>query len=335
MITKDVDVAVVGGGSAGMAAAVSAGKNRANVLIIERNNMLGGILNQCIHDGFGLEILKKSLTGPEYANVYMKKVKKAGIDVMLESFVYDIRADENDNNKIKELFVLNKKGIHVVRAKAVILAMGCRERTRPNIKIPGTRPAGIMTAGVAQHFMNMKNYMPGKRVVIIGSGDVGLIMARRLTLEGAKVLCVTEILPHASGLPRNIAQCLNDFKIPLLLSHTIVNVEGKNRVSSVTIAKVDNKFNPFKGTEKKIKCDTVLLSVGLIPENELSKKAGVKLDRKTGGPVVDAQLETNVPGIFSCGNSLHVHDIVDNVTLESELAGKNAAVYVCRKAQRG
>jgi thioredoxin reductase len=322
MIEKDIDLAIIGGGPAGLAAAIAA--KRAGVkkpLIIERSETLGGILGQCIHDGFGLEVYKESLTGPEYMERDIQKIKEIGIRYMLNSMVTHLSTN-------KELHVVNAKGVHKLRAKAVILAMGCRERPRGVLGIPGTRPAGIFTAGTAQYFVNIKNYMVGSKVVILGSGDIGLIMARRLTLEGAKVLAVVEKLPYPSGLPRNVTQCLEDYKIPLMLSHTIVDIKGKKRVTGVTIARVDHKFKPIHKTEVEIPCDTLILSAGLIPENELSQKAGVVIDPNTGGPQVDDKLQTNVPGIFAAGNVLHVHDIVDWVSLESARAGRNAAEYI-------
>jgi NADPH-dependent 2,4-dienoyl-CoA reductase/sulfur reductase-like enzyme len=321
MKTEKVDVAVVGGGPAGLAAALSAVDSGAsNVVILERDEMLGGILNQCIHEGFGLEIFKEALTGPEYMQRYIDKVENSKINVMLNSMVLDI-------TKNRDVLVSSPKGLLKLRAKSVVLCMGCRERTRGALRIPGSRPAGVFTAGIAQNFMNLQNYMIGRRIVILGSGDIGLIMARRLTLEGAKVVAVLEILPYPGGLTRNVVQCLNDFDIPLLQNHTVIDIHGKNRMESVTIAKVDEQWNPIEGSEQKIECDTLLLSVGLIPENELSKKAGVVLDSITGGPIVDENLMTNIKGIFACGNVLHVHDIVDYVTIEAEKAGRSAAEF--------
>jgi NADPH-dependent 2,4-dienoyl-CoA reductase/sulfur reductase-like enzyme len=325
---QDVDLIVIGAGPAGLAAAVSAKKKGLqNLVVVERNGWLGGILPQCIHDGFGLEIFKEQLTGPEYAQRYIDELKRLKIPFMLDSMVLEVTPE-------KKVFVANRKGMFCFKAKAIILAMGCRERTRGQICIPGTRPAGVYTAGVAQNLINLKNVMVGKDVVILGSGDVGLIMARRLTLEGANVRAVVEILPHTNGLPRNIQQCLIDYDIPLLLSHTVTEIHGQNRVEAVKIAPVDKNLQPIRGKEQKITCDTLLLSIGLIPENDLSKNFGVKLSQITGGPIVDENLETSVPGVFACGNTLHVHDVVDFVTLEAEKAGKSAAKYVLGKILR-
>ena len=325
---QDVDLIVIGAGPAGLAAAVSAKKKGLqNLVVVERNGWLGGILPQCIHDGFGLEIFKEQLTGPEYAQRYIDELKRLKIPFMLDSMVLEVTPE-------KKVFVANRKGMFCFKAKAIILAMGCRERTRGQICIPGTRPAGVYTAGVAQNLINLKNVMVGKDVVILGSGDVGLIMARRLTLEGANVRAVVEILPHTNGLPRNIQQCLIDYDIPLLLSHTVTEIHGQNRVEAVTIAPVDKNLQPIRGKEQKITCDTLLLSIGLIPENDLSKNFGVKLSQITGGPIVDENLETSVSGVFACGNTLHVHDVVDFVTLEAEKAGKSAAKYVLGKILR-
>ena len=325
---QDVDLIVIGAGPAGLAAAVSAKKKGLqNLVVVERNGWLGGILPQCIHDGFGLEIFKEQLTGPEYAQRYIDELKRLKIPFMLDSMVLEVTPE-------KKVFVANRKGMFCFKAKAIILAMGCRERTRGQICIPGTRPAGVYTAGVAQNLINLKNVMVGKDVVILGSGDVGLIMARRLTLEGANVRAVVEILPHTNGLPRNIQQCLIDYDIPLLLSHTVTEIHGQNRVEAVTIAPVDKNLQPIRGKEQKITCDTLLLSIGLIPENDLSKNFGVKLSQITGGPIVDENLETSVSGVFACGNTLHVHDVVDFVTFEAEKAGKSAAKYVLGKILR-
>jgi NADPH-dependent 2,4-dienoyl-CoA reductase/sulfur reductase-like enzyme len=319
---------VIGAGPAGLAAAVSAKKNGVqNLIIVERNNWLGGILPQCIHDGFGLEIFKEQLTGPEYAQKYIDDLNRLNIPYLLDSMVLEVTPE-------KKVFVASPESMLCFDAKAVILAMGCRERTRGQVNIPGTRPAGVYTAGVAQNLINLKNVMVGKDVVILGSGDVGLIMARRLTLEGAKVHAVVEILPHTNGLPRNIQQCLIDYDIPLLLSHTITEIHGQNRVEAVTISPVDKDLKPIKGKEQKISCDTLLLSIGLIPENDLSKNCGVKLSQVTGGPLVDENLETSVSGVFACGNALHVHDVADFATIEAEHAGKSAAEYVFRKIRK-
>jgi len=326
--SQDVDLIIIGAGPAGLAAAISARKNGLkNLVIIERNGWLGGILPQCIHDGFGLERFKEQMTGPEYAQRYVDELKRLKIPYMLDSMVLEITPE-------KKVFVSSPKGLFYFGAKAIILAMGCRERTRGQICIPGTRPAGVYTAGVVQNLINLKNVMVGKDVVILGSGDVGLIMARRLTLEGAKVHVVVEILPHTNGLPRNIQQCLIDYDIPLLLSHTVTEIHGQNRVEAVTISPVDKDLNPIKGKEQKITCDTLLLSIGLIPENDLSKNFGVKLSQVTGGAIVDENLETSVSGVFACGNALHVHDVVDFVTLEAEKAGKSAAEYVLGKMRK-
>lgn len=325
---RTVDVAVIGGGPAGMAAAVSAKKAGAkNVLIIERNDHLGGILNQCIHTGFGLELFKQDLTGPEYAQKYVELVKENKIDCLLNTSVLKL-------TKHRVLTVCNSSGLSQIKANAVVLAMGCRERTRGMICIAGSRPAGVYTAGVVQNLINLQGKLPGKEVVILGSGDVGLIMARRLTLEGCKVKAVVELLPYSSGLPRNIVQCLEDYNIPLLLGHTVTNVYGSKRVEAVSIAKVDRKFNPLSKTEKKIKCDTLVLSVGLIPENELSEVAGVLLDDVTSGAIVDDTFETSVAGVFSCGNVLHVHDIVDYASAEAEVAGESAALYAQKRLKK-
>ncbi|MEQ2128862.1 FAD-dependent oxidoreductase [Caldanaerobacter subterraneus KAk] len=317
------DIVIIGGGPAGLGAAVEAyEKGVKNVVILERDKYLGGILQQCIHNGFGLQEFKEELTGPEYAQRFIDKVEEYGIDVMLETMVLEITPD-----RIVKA-VNSEKGVFQIKAKAIILAMGCRERPRGAIMIPGTRPAGIMTAGTAQRYVNMEGYMPGKEIVILGSGDVGLIMARRLTLEGAKVKAVVEIMPYSSGLTRNIVQCLEDFDIPLLLSHTVVEIHGKDRVEGVTIAKVDENREPIMETAQYISCDTLILSVGLIPENELSKQAGIELDPVTGGPVVNEMLETSVPGIFACGNVLQVHDLVDNVTAEARMAANSAIRFI-------
>lgn len=321
------DVAIVGAGPAGLAAAVSAKKNGAErVALIERDFRLGGILEQCIHTGFGIKYFNEELTGPEYAYQFIKLVEKLDINVFLNTTVLSI---EDDALKIHA--VNSKEGVIQITTGAIVLAMGCRERTRFAISIPGTRPAGIYTAGTAQRLMNISNKKVGKKVIIIGSGDIGMIMARRLTLENIKVEAVVEIKPYLTGLARNRVQCLDDFNIPLLLGHTITNINGKLRVENVTIAEVDEDMNPIPDTEYQISCDTVLFSVGLIPENELSKTCGVKLDPITGGPIVDDTMQTDIPGIFACGNVLHVNDLVDNVSFESEITGKYATRFACGK----
>lgn len=322
------NVVVVGGGPAGLGAAVEAKRNGAkDVLIIERDRELGGILNQCIHNGFGLHEFKEELTGPEYAHKFIEMVKQENIEYMLDTMVLNISED-------KTIEALGEDGIINIKADAIVLAMGCRERTRGAIDIPGYRPAGVYNAGAAQRLSNMEGYMVGKEIVIYGSGDIGLIMARRMTLEGAKVKAVVEINPHSSGLTRNIVQCLYDFDIPLMLSTGITHIDGKERVKGVTISKLDENRRPIKGTEEYISCDTLLLSVGLIPENELSVEAGVVLDNKTSGPIVNNSMSTNVDGVFACGNVVHVHDLVDFVTKESKIAGKNAALYCLNKLNK-
>lgn len=320
---KNYDLVIVGGGPAGLAAAVSARDHGVeSILILERDKELGGILNQCIHNGFGLHTFKEELTGPEYAARFVSQVMERGIEYKLNTMVMDISAD-------KKVTAMNREdGIFEICAKAVILAMGCRERSRGALNIPGYRPAGIYSAGTAQRLVNMEGYMPGREVVILGSGDIGLIMARRMTLEGAKVKVVAELMPYSGGLKRNIVQCLDDFNIPLKLSHTVVDIEGKERVEAVTIAEVGPDRKPIPGTEEHYTCDTLLLSCGLIPENELSKGAGVTINPITSGPVVNDSLETSTPGIFACGNVLHVHDLVDYVSQEAANAGKNAALYI-------
>ena len=317
------DLVIVGGGPAGLAAAIAAKDNGIDsILIIERDRELGGILNQCIHNGFGLHTFKEGLTGPEYASRFIAQVEERGIEYKLNTMVMDISND-------KVVTAMNSTdGMFTIEAKAVVLAMGCRERSRGALNIPGYRPAGIFSAGTAQRLVNIEGYMPGRRVVILGSGDIGLIMARRMTLEGAKVLAVAELMPYSGGLKRNIVQCLNDFDIPLYLSHTVVDIQGKERVEGITIAEVGPDRKPIPGTEIHYDCDTLLLSCGLLPENELSKTAGVALSPITSGPVVNDSLETNIPGVFACGNVLHVHDLVDFVSQEAANAGKNAAKYI-------
>ncbi|MFW6270740.1 MAG: NAD(P)/FAD-dependent oxidoreductase [Bacillota bacterium] len=323
------DLIIIGGGPAGMGAALEAKNQGINdILILERDRYLGGILPQCIHNGFGLEYFNEELTGPEYSLVFKEKVLNSNIEIKTETMVTNI-------NQNKEITALNKnEGVLNLKADAIILAMGCRERTRENIKIPGDRVAGVFTAGTAQRYINIEGYMPGENVVILGSGDIGLIMARRMNLEGAKVNGVLEIMPFSSGLVRNKVQCLDDFNIPLKLRHTISRIEGKDRVEKVYVNEVDKNMNPIPGTEKEINCDTVLLSVGLIPENELSKKMGLKLDPVTGGPIVNEYRETEIKGVFAAGNVLHVHDLVDWVTEESEIAGKGVKKYLSGKITR-
>lgn len=319
------DVVIIGGGPAGLAAAVSAKENGIeDILILERDGELGGILNQCIHNGFGLHTFKEELTGPEYAGRFIEKVKELNIPYKLHTMVLDIT-----NEKI--VTAMNKEeGLFQIQAKTIILAMGCRERSRGALNIPGYRPAGVFSAGTAQRLVNMEGYMPGKEVVILGSGDIGLIMARRMTLEGAKVKVVAELMPYSGGLKRNIVQCLDDFGIPLKLSHTVVEIKGKERVEGITLAQVDSNNKPIPGTEEFYSCDTLLLSVGLIPENELSRGMGIEMSPVTSGPIVNESLETNIDGVFACGNVLHVHDLVDFVSEEAKAAGRNAAEYVKR-----
>lgn len=320
---KNYDLVIVGGGPAGLAAAVSAKDHGIeSILIIERDKELGGILNQCIHNGFGLHTFKEELTGPEYASRFIEQVLERGIEYKLNTMVMDISSD-------KKVTAMNREdGMFEIQAKAIILAMGCRERSRGALNIPGYRPAGIFSAGTAQRLVNMEGYMPGREVVILGSGDIGLIMARRMTLEGAKVKVVAELMPYSGGLKRNIVQCLDDFDIPLKLSHTVVDIEGKERIKAVTIAEVGADRKPIPGTEERYTCDTLLLSCGLIPENELSKSAGIAIHPVTSGPIVGDNLETSIDGIFACGNVLHVHDLVDYVSQEATSAGKNAAYYI-------
>lgn len=320
---ENYDIVIIGGGPAGLAAAASAKKKGADsILILERDKELGGILNQCIHSGFGLHTFKEELTGPEYAQKFIDQVKDLEIEYRLNTMVMNISPD-------KVILAVNSKdGLIEIRAKAVILAMGCRERARGSLNIPGYRPAGIHSAGTAQRLVNMEGLMPGREVVILGSGDIGLIMARRMTLEGAKVKVVAELMPYSGGLKRNIVQCLDDYGIPLKLSHTVTDIKGKERVEGVTIAEVDSKGKLIPGTEEYYSCDTLLLSVGLIPENELSNGMGVEMSKITSGPIVNESLETSVEGVFACGNVLHVHDLVDYVSEEAASAGKNAAAYI-------
>ena len=318
-----MDLVIIGGGPAGLAAAVAAYDNGVkNIMILERDDRLGGILNQCIHNGFGLHTFKEELTGPEYAARFISQVKERQIPYKLHTMVLDISPDRTVTA------VNSNDGVFTLQAGAVILAMGCRERPRGALNIPGFRPAGIFSAGTAQRLVNMEGYMPGRRVVILGSGDIGLIMARRMTLEGAKVLLVAELMPYSGGLKRNIVQCLDDFGIPLKLSHTVVDIQGKDRVTGVTVAQVGADRKPIPGTETHYDCDTLLLSCGLIPENELSRSAGIELHPVTGGPSVNDALETSIPGIFACGNVLHVHDLVDYVSQEAANAGRQAAAYI-------
>ena len=320
---KSYDIVIVGGGPAGLAAAASAKENGIDsILILERDRELGGILNQCIHNGFGLHTFKEELTGPEYAGRFIDKVTDLGIEYMLNTMVMDI-------NKDKVVTAMNREeGLFEIQAKAIILAMGCRERPRGALNTPGYRPAGIFSAGTAQRLVNMEGYLPGREVVILGSGDIGLIMARRMTLEGAKVKVVAELMPYSGGLKRNIVQCLNDFDIPLKLSHTVVDIDGKDRVKGITLAEVDEKMKPIPGTEEYIPCDTLLLSCGLIPENELSRGLDLDMEMVTNGPVVNESLETSMEGVFACGNVLHVHDLVDFVSEEATMAGKIAVKYI-------
>jgi thioredoxin reductase len=326
-VAKVIDVAVIGGGPAGLASAIKAKEAGAeNVTIIERAEQLGGLLHQCVHNGFGLLYFNEDLTGPEYAHRFIEKAMDLGINTMLETMVLDINRD-------RKMAVCNKDGYVDLNPKTIVLAMGCRERTRQQLRIPGFRPAGVLTAGTAQRLVNVEGYIPGKEIVILGSGDIGMIMARRLTLEGATVKAVAELLPYCGGLTRNQVQCLRDFNIPLFLRHTVTRICGRERVEAVVIAKVDDEGEPMPETERVIGCDTLLLSVGLIPENELSRKAGVELDPITGGPVVDDRGETNIPGIFAGGNVVHVNDLVDRVSWEGEMAGQNATEYAMGKTK--
>ena len=320
---REYDIVIIGGGPAGLAAAVSARDNGIeSILILERDKELGGILNQCIHNGFGLHTFKEELTGPEYAARFEEEVLKRNIEYKLNTMVMDISPS-------RVVTAMNREeGLFEIQAKAVILAMGCRERSRGALNIPGYRPAGIFSAGTAQRLVNMEGYMPGRKAVILGSGDIGLIMARRMTLEGAQVQVVAELMPYSGGLKRNIVQCLDDYGIPLKLSHTVVDIKGRERLEGITLAQVDSKGKPIPGTEEEYECDTLLLSVGLIPENELSRGMGVDINPVTSGPVVNESLETSIPGVFACGNVLHVHDLVDFVSEEAAAAGRSAAFYV-------
>ncbi len=320
---RTTDIVIIGGGPAGLAAALAAREaGVTDLLILERGNELGGILNQCIHSGFGLHTFREELTGPEYAARYMDRVLAENIPFRLGAMAVRVTADR------RVTYISREEGLETVQARAVVLAMGCRERSRGALSIPGARPAGIYTAGAAQRLMNIDGYRVGREAVILGSGDIGLIMARRLTLEGARVRLVAELMPYSGGLKRNIVQCLDDFGIPLKLSHTVVDIHGRDRVEAVTVAAVDGQRRPIPGTEERIPCDTLLLSVGLVPENELTREAGAAMCAATGGPVVSDRLETDLPGIFACGNVLHVHDLVDYVSQEAALAGESAAAFV-------
>ena len=325
-----IDVAVIGAGPAGLAAAIAAKEAGANnVTIFERAENLGGLLFQCIHNGFGLHKFKEDLTGPEYAHRYIERARDLKINMQLSTMVLDITPGR------QIVASSSRDGLISFKPRSIVLAMGCRERTRQNLMIPGTRPAGVFTAGVAQRYVNIEGFMPGKKFVILGSGDVGMIMARRLSLEGAEIRAVLEILPYVGGLIRNEVQCVHDFEIPLLLEHTVTNIHGRDRVEAVTVAKVDKNWQAISGTEQLIECDTLLLSAGLIPENELSLKAGIQLDPLVGGPIVNDRMETNVPGIFAGGNVVHVHDLVDNVSQEAEKAGTYAAEHAMVRAKPG
>lgn len=324
------DLIVIGGGPAGLAAACAAWEGGLRrILIVERDRDLGGILNQCIHNGFGLHYFKEELTGPEYAGRFIELLGRTGVEVRTDTMVLEVTPDRHVH------MVGKATGYRVEQARSIVLAMGCRERTRGAIGTPGTRPAGVYTAGAAQRYVNMEGWLPGKRVVILGSGDIGLIMARRMTLEGAKVLACVEVMPYSGGLNRNIVQCLHDYDIPLYLSHTVTEIRGEKRVEQVVVSRVDEQRNPIPGTEMVFDCDTLLLSVGLIPENELTRQAGIEMDRRTNGAVVCENMETSLPGVFACGNVCHVHDLVDFVTAESQRAGEAAARYVLEGGDGG
>lgn len=326
----DVDILIIGGGPAGLAAAIAAHEAGCrNVLLLEREPALGGILRQCIHAGFGMHVFKEDLTGPEYAQRFVRRFHELGLSAQCDTMVLSVTPDR-EVTAVSPAF-----GLQHFRAKAIVLAMGCRERTRGALQVPGWRPAGIYPAGQAQRFVNLDGWMPGRRVVILGSGDIGLIMARRMTLEGAKVLACVELMPFSSGLTRNVVQCLDDYGIPLLLSHTVTEIHGRERLEAVTVAQVDAQRKPLPGTDQRFECDTLLLSVGLIPENELSRAAGVRVSEVTCGPLVDEALQTSVPGIFACGNVLHVHDLVDHVTIESTEAGRQATKYAQGQGEAG